>query len=361
MPLARITTPLPEYYERLAQDLRARGFDVETATHGQFHSTGADLEITVKQCGMEDVSRLMANASSSKDMCVLVTPSGREGGIRSVELIVLQPSEAARTAPARVTPAQVIEISSSLLGPTPAAVAPKPVVCEESSQNWPKVKVAAASSWDEVSKTTNHWLESAADGCKKGVKSAGKAALPIGKFLREVATETAALPKQLFAAALRRSRTAKRVAEENEQLVPSMFAFSAEDSEVPPRQSTTEDQASPKQPEVRLLKPVLAAGVVALAVLLTVVIRQRSSQAAPIANQSVTESKNVTPAPVLKPSAMVSKEASKPVPAKLVVAKQLSHSESGAEENEITVRHIRPPASKAQVGHSQVKRYSDLD
>ncbi len=361
MPLARITTPLPEYYERLAQDLRARGFDVETATQGQFLPAGADLEITVKQCGIEDVPRLMANASSSKDMCVLVTPSGREGGIRSVELIVLQPNDVTRTATARVTPAQVIEISSALLGPTAPAAAPKPVVCEESSQNWPKVKGAAASSWDEVSKTTNHWLDSAADGCKKGVKSAGKAALPIGKFLREVATETAVLPKQLLAAALRRRRAAKRVAEDNEQLVPSMFAFSSEDGEAVPRQAATEEQASPKVPEVRLLKPVLAAGVVALAILLTVVAKQRSSQATPIANQSVTESKNVTPAPVLKPSAMVSKEPIKPAPAKLVAAKQVSHSDSGTEDNEITVRRIRPPAPKAQAGHPQVKRYSDLD
>lgn len=369
MPLARITTPLPEYFERLAQDLRARGFDVETASPGQFFSAAADLEITVKQCEPRDAAKMAANASTTKDMCVLVTPGAKHGGIRSIEMIVLQPKAEAAQACHRMTPAQVIEISSALIdsnGPRPL---PGQSKVEGKLKNWPSVKSTARSSWDEIAKTTTQWLEAATAACHAGWEAVKQSVVPGKAFLLEVGAETKKLGRRI-AGALVPNRRRKTLREEDEQLVPSMFDLSG-DTEFNDAIEVVGDQTpvieiSERHPggDRRLWKVASAAAVAALAVLLTVSVLHRRPRVPAIASESPVENKATLPASAsLKPSAMVDRGGQKNSAGSLVqvlAARQVVRADASAEDT--VVRYgSRPTAPRRAESHSQIKRYSDLD
>jgi hypothetical protein len=372
MPLARITTPLPEYFERLAQDLRARGFDVETASPGQFLRTSADLEITIKQCAPEDAARLAGDASESKDMCVLIAPGAKEGGIRSIEMIVLQPRvEAVQAARHRLTPAQVIEISSALVD---SSGAKRPIVQPASApeaKKWIKVKGAVQSSWDEISRTTSLWTDHATVACHAGWATFRHSLVPLRAFLLEIGEETQQSGRR--AAAALRSRMRRRTHQtpgDEEQLVPSMFDLSAEDKlngeaeglvneevviDIPERPASTGDK--------RFLKAAGAAALAAVAILLAVTVVPRPRPNSGISIEKPIESKTALPSSAnLKPSAMVEsgRQRNAAIPsAHVLPAKQMIGDDS---EAEIVVRHWnRQPAPKRADLQPQIKRYTDLN
>ncbi|HEX4489004.1 MAG TPA: hypothetical protein VH088_22205 [Terriglobales bacterium] len=362
MPLARITTPLPEYFERLAQDLRARGFDVEAASPGQYFSNAADLEITVKQCSPEEAGK--AAAASGKDMCVLLGPDAKTTGIRSIEMIVLQPkAEAAEHARHFVTPAQVIEISSSLISSD--EVQPQQTEAVERVDIWPKVKAAAQTSWDEIAKTTAHWMENVTAACHAGWEKTKQAYVPAKEFFSEIGEETRKLGKNTadnLTAFVRRAK--KNGADQDEQLVPSMFDFSEElSSDAPP--TTGEDKPvieMPKRKAVlvdkRFGKAALVAGAAAVAVLLTVSVMRRPHQLPAVVNEAPVAKAAETAPVALKPSAMVEHNGAKSA-VHLASAKQVIHT---SEASDTVVRYgNRPVKQKPADSHPGIKRYSDLD
>jgi hypothetical protein len=358
MPLARITTPLPEYFDRLAQDLRARGFDVETASPGQFLPNAADLEITVKQCAPEDAGRLAA--ASGKDVCVLIGPNARSAGIRSIEMIVLQPkAEAVEAARHFVTPAQVIEISSALIavdGPRPQR---EPVVVE--ARNWPKVKAVAQTSWEEIAKTTAHWMESVTAAFQAGWEKAKEANVPAKAFFSEIGEETRKLAKNTSVSLVAFvNRAKKNGADQDEWLVPSMFGFSEElpidaDEEKPVIEMPKRKVLSVDR---RLGKATVVAGAAALLVLLAVSVTRRPHRVPTAANEAPV-AKAAEPAPVaLKASAIVERNGAKTA-VHLASAKQVIHT---SETSDTVVRYgNRPVKQKPADSHPGIKRYSDLD
>jgi hypothetical protein len=349
MPLARITAPLPEYFDRLAQDLRARGFDVETASPGQYFPTAADLEITVRQCAPEDASKIAA--STKKDMCVLMSPDARNTGIRSVEMIVLQPrADAVERARNFVTPAQIIEISTTLLNADALPVAEATPEIVEKPKTWPKVKVAAQSTWDEIAKTTAHWLEIVTAAIREKCEK-----INVKAFLTEIGEETRKLGKDISAsvgAAVRRTTT--NVPDENERLVPSMFDFSEELSseEASP---VVEAPKSPVSVDRRVWKATGAAALAATAVLVAVSVMHKPHQVPAAAVVTPGESKTALPATAsLKPSALVPGKS----PVHMVSTRQIIHSEA----SDTVVRYgTHKSLPKTAESHPGIKRYSDLD
>jgi hypothetical protein len=380
MPLARITTPLPEYFERLAQDLRARGFDVETASPGQFFSGAADLEITVKQCEPGDAAKMAGEASLTKDMCVLVTPGAKDGSIRSIEMIVLQPNaEAAQAVRHRMTPAQVIEISSALMDSNEPRPLQSQSKVEGKLKNWPAVKSRARSSWSEIARTTTQWLESATAGCQAGWEAAKQSVVPAKAFLLEVGEETKKLGRRIAVAVVSRGRGKRLRKQDDEQLVPSMFDLSG-DREFGDRELNHETEVVDEETPVveisghragraagrdkRFWKAAGAAAVAAVAVLAAVSVLHRPPHVPAVAGESQVENKAALPASAsLKPSVIVERGGQKN-PAgsgvQVLAAKQVMGGDSQAEDT--VVRYgSRPTAPKRTVSHPQIKRYSDLD
>jgi hypothetical protein len=362
MPLARITTPLPEYCERLAQDLRARGFDVETAASGQFFSAAADLEITVRQCRPDEAAKMAADASGRADMCVLVTPGARDGGIRSIEMIVLQPDEATQAARNWVTPAQVIEISSALIASDSPRVPEVISKRDEKPTTGRAVKVRVLATWEDIVETTIRWMDGATASLHTGGAAAKRSVVPLKAFLLEIGSETRKLTQRIAASIIpgRRGKAA-----DQEQLVPSMFSL-ADDEE--PEVFTDEELSAIELPELRqhrfswrdgrFLKASGAAAVAALAVLFAVSIMHRSapSSSAPVSSQVKTTG---TPSATPKPSALVG-EGKPRSGMRMLAAKQVFQGDPEAEDT--VVRYTqRPAAPKRAEIRSGVKRYSDLD
>lgn len=365
MPLARITTPLPEYFERLAQDLRARGFDIETASPGQFFPTAADLEVTIRQCKPEEASRLAADAAASKDMCVLMSPGAKEGRIRSVEMIVLQPAvEAVEAARHRLTPAQVIEISSALVAN--GALPPEaPTAVEVKPSRWSKARAGAHSSWQEIAKTTTHWTESVVTNCHAGWSGLRNVFVPVKAFLLEIAEETRELARRAGDGMFFRKR--KITVDDEEQLVPSMFSLSDEENQI--SQIPVEDAVidisehpsrAPRISEKRFLKASATAALAAVAVLLAVTMMPRANRG-PVTH---TEKPDDTPksliSPILKPSPMVEHEGQTAASSmRVLTAKQV------VRDDEVQDRVVRfahtAPAPKHEAPRPRIKRYSDLD
>lgn len=362
MPLARITTPLPEYCERLAQDLRARGFDVETAASGQFFSAAADLEITVKQCRPEDAAKMAADASGRTDMCVLVTPGARDGGIRSIEMIVLQPERVTQAARNWVTPAQVIEISSALMGSDSPSLSEIVSKQDDKPTARRSVKVRALATWEDIVDTTIRWMDGATASLHAGQAAGKRSIVPLKAFLLEIGSETRKLTRRI-AAAIIPNRRGK--ADDQEQLVPSMFSLSDEDE---PEVFTDEELSVIDLPELRkrrfslrdgrFLKALGTAAVAALAVLFAVSIMHRPtpSSSAPVSSQVKTPGAATATA---KPSALVG-EAKPRSGMRMIAAKQVLQEDPEADDTVVRYAH-RPVAPKRTEIRSGVKRYSDLD
>lgn len=230
MLLARIISPVPEYSRSLAQDLRSRGYNVETVSPGEARTGAADLEITVEQCRPEDAGKLVAQVANSKDMCVFMAPQAASGKVRSVEVVVLKPSN--QRAPEGVTAAQVIEFSSILLQEKPTAADPTAV---EGKVSWRDTVISSAdATWADISGTSLAWL-------RKFVRSARLAWLALREILLswracflDIAQETARLGRRLAKTLEFNQTRANRASSHDpgdsgrerdidEELVPSLF------------------------------------------------------------------------------------------------------------------------------------------
>jgi hypothetical protein len=370
MPLARITAPIADFYDRLAQDLRAQGFDVQNAHPGQFFSEAADLEISVRHCAPEDAVRLAADASVSKDMCVLVTPNGRDGIVRSIEMIVVQPRTQVQPQPAGITPAQVIEITSALA--RTAEGKPPLRIPHNSIQPtaWQRANKSARSSWVDITNTTVRWLETINATCQSRWQAIKQACLPVRAFFWEVGDETKQQYHRIADALIPHRKSGP---DEEEQLVPSMFHLSEPEDIVDEKNPDMfEHQVIVQMPEPplsgrvgrdpRFLKAAVAAAVVAIAVVLSVSALHRAPQRPAATNDHEVDPKAVVPASLtLKPSAMIERGGEhRASGVQMVSARQVAHEESGVDDTVIRYGR-RAPAPRRANNPYEIKHYSDLD
>lgn len=87
MPLARIITRLAEDIDSLAQDLRARGFEVVTKSPDEISSEPADLEITVEECASEEALTSASGIARAQDKCVFIAPGAITENLRPVTVM----------------------------------------------------------------------------------------------------------------------------------------------------------------------------------------------------------------------------------------------------------------------------------
>jgi len=88
MALARIITRFPEEAHELVENLRSRGFEVQTEAPGKTSPQPADLEITVEECDAEEA---LQRATSVKDACAFVMPGAITGGLQPIAAIPFIP------------------------------------------------------------------------------------------------------------------------------------------------------------------------------------------------------------------------------------------------------------------------------
>src|SRR5207247_9955752 len=81
MARARIITRFPEQSHDLAENLRSRGFEVQTESPGKISPRPADLEITIEECDAEEA---MQRATSVQDAFAFVMPGGITGGDKTI-------------------------------------------------------------------------------------------------------------------------------------------------------------------------------------------------------------------------------------------------------------------------------------
>jgi hypothetical protein len=74
MPLARIIARSVEDSWELGDDLRARGFDVETISPDQIPNTPADLEVRLEEYEPEEALNSACTIPDSQDVCVFIAP-----------------------------------------------------------------------------------------------------------------------------------------------------------------------------------------------------------------------------------------------------------------------------------------------
>jgi hypothetical protein len=95
MPLARIVARVAEIAHVLAEDLRARGFEVQTRLPDEKSSEPADLEIILEDCAIEDALAGAARAPISQDVWVFIAPGAVSENLRSIRIASLIPEEVA--------------------------------------------------------------------------------------------------------------------------------------------------------------------------------------------------------------------------------------------------------------------------
>jgi hypothetical protein len=88
MALARIITRFPEESRELAENLRSRGFEVQTEWPGTTSAQPADLEITIEECDAEEA---LQRASAAKDAYAFVTPGAITGAVPPITAIPFIP------------------------------------------------------------------------------------------------------------------------------------------------------------------------------------------------------------------------------------------------------------------------------
>jgi hypothetical protein len=89
MPLARIVTRSREDSRALADDLRARGFEVQTKSPEETPAEAADLEIALEECPSEEALGNAADHSSERDFWVFIAPGAITEDFRPVQLVPL--------------------------------------------------------------------------------------------------------------------------------------------------------------------------------------------------------------------------------------------------------------------------------
>ena len=88
MARARIITRFPEQSHDLAENLRSRGFEVQTESPGKTSPQPADLEITIEECDAEEA---LQRATSVQDACAFVMPGAITGGVQPITAIPFIP------------------------------------------------------------------------------------------------------------------------------------------------------------------------------------------------------------------------------------------------------------------------------
>src|SRR5437870_2055083 len=88
MALLRIITRFPEQSHDLAENLRSRGFEVQTESPGKISPQPADLEITIEECDAEEA---LQRATSVQDACAFVMPGAITGGVQPITAIPFIP------------------------------------------------------------------------------------------------------------------------------------------------------------------------------------------------------------------------------------------------------------------------------
>lgn len=94
MSLARIITRLPEASRHLAEQLRARGFEVETRSLRDDSAPPTDLEILLEECDVEDALH-RASLEAGPHGCVFIGPGAIAQDFRPMAVIPLIPNIAA--------------------------------------------------------------------------------------------------------------------------------------------------------------------------------------------------------------------------------------------------------------------------
>ena len=113
MPLARIVTRLAEDTDALAQDLRARGFEVVTKSPDEISSEPADLEITVEECAFEEALTSASAIARTQDKRVFIAPGAITGNPRPVSVLpFMREPELASDAIPRVEADQVEDLAA---------------------------------------------------------------------------------------------------------------------------------------------------------------------------------------------------------------------------------------------------------
>ena len=113
MPLARIVTRLAEDTDALAQDLRARGFEVVTKSPDEISSEPADLEITVEECAFEEALTSASAIARTQDKRVFIAPGAITGNPRPVSVLsFIREPELASDAIPRVEADQVEDLAA---------------------------------------------------------------------------------------------------------------------------------------------------------------------------------------------------------------------------------------------------------
>ena len=90
MALARIITRFAEDSQPLAEDLRVRGFEVQTRSPEEAPSEPADLEITLEECAPEEALK-RATRTSDKGVCVFIAPGALTESLRMAPVIPFTP------------------------------------------------------------------------------------------------------------------------------------------------------------------------------------------------------------------------------------------------------------------------------
>jgi hypothetical protein len=91
MSLARIITRLPEASRHLAEQLRARGFEVETRALREDSAPPTDLEIQLEECDVEDALQ-RASLEAGPHGCVFIGPGAIAQDFRPIAVIPLIPN-----------------------------------------------------------------------------------------------------------------------------------------------------------------------------------------------------------------------------------------------------------------------------
>jgi hypothetical protein len=120
MPLARIITRLAEDAYVLADDLRARGFQVQTRSPQQMFSEPADLEITLEECATEDALERATHSPATQDVCVFIAPGAISENLRPIQTVSLTPpatAQANQVPEAKIQPAITVASMASLALP----------------------------------------------------------------------------------------------------------------------------------------------------------------------------------------------------------------------------------------------------
>ncbi len=98
MALARIITRFAQDSQPLAEDLRARGFEVQTQSPEEAPSEPADLEITLEECAPAEALRRAASVAD-QDVHVFIAPGAMTENLRPARVIPLSPKPGAFAKP----------------------------------------------------------------------------------------------------------------------------------------------------------------------------------------------------------------------------------------------------------------------